>query len=175
MAERMTQAQAGRTVAFADFLPQATASYRPMNGNTPYVVPTLPTYTGVVAIASPADRFGIAELNVQWILWDFGRTTGHYGQAVNQVEITRLKYERVRQTVAFDVTAAYLQVLAARALGVVAAEAVRRAEAVLRDARNFLKRGTGIRNDVLRADVLLAEMRLNHVKARTAEGSPSPP
>jgi len=53
---------------------------------------------------------------------------------------------------------------------VVAAEAVRRAEAVLRDARNFLKRGTGIRNDVLRTDVLLAEMRLNQVKAGTAEG-----
>ena len=87
-----------------------------------------------------------------------------------QVEIRRLQYERARQTVAFNVTAAFMQLLQARALRLVATEAVRRAEAVLRDSRNFLKRGTGIRNDVLRADVLLAEMRVNLVKAHTAEG-----
>lgn len=173
MRQRIAQAQGGRTVAFANFLPQAAFTYRHVAGTPerePFSLPTLPTYVGNVTFGGVSDRFDIAELNVQWILWDFGRTPGRYGQAVSQVEIARLQYDRARQTVAYNVTVAYLQVLQARALRTVAAEAVRRAESVLRDSRNFLKRGTGIRNDVLRADVLLSEMRLSQVKARTAEG-----
>jgi outer membrane protein len=171
MRERIAQAQGGRQVAFADFLPQARLDFRHIASETPFILPTLPTsYLGNVAFGSQSDEVSMTELNVQWILWDFGRTSGRYGQAVTQVEIARLQYERARQMVAFNVTAAYFQVLQARALRIIAAEAVRRAESVLRDARNFLKRGTGIRNDVLRADVLLADMRLNAVKARTAEG-----
>jgi outer membrane protein TolC len=71
--------------------------------------------------------------------------------------------------VVFEVAAAYFGVLQARANRVVAAEAVERAEAHLRDARNFVKRGTAVRNDVLRAEVLVAEMKLGLVRARTAE------
>jgi outer membrane protein len=171
MRARIAQAQGGRQVAFADFLPQAKLNYRHIAGTSPFVLPTLPTsYIGNVAFGGDSDHFDLTELNVQWTVWDFGRTPGRYGQAVTQVEIAKLQYERARQTVAYNVTAAYFQVLQARALRIIAAEAVRRAESVLRDSRNFLKRGTGIRNDVYRADVLLADMRLNEVKARTAEG-----
>jgi outer membrane protein TolC len=173
MQERINQAIGGRNVAFADFLPEAKTSIRPIAGDTNvngYALPTIPTYAGNVAFGGVGDRFNLAELNLQWILWDFGRTHGKYGQAVTQVEITRLQYERARQTVAFNVTTAYFQVLQARALRVVAQEAVTRAESVVRDAENFLKRGTGIRNDLLRAQTLLAEMQLNAIKARTAEG-----
>jgi outer membrane protein TolC len=173
MQERISQAEGGRTVAFADFLPESRFLVRPIAGDTNvggYALPTIPTYAGNVAFGGIGERFNIAELNVQWILWDFGRTPGRYGQAVTQVEISRLQYERARQTVAFNVTAAYFQVLQARALRIVAQEAVVRAESVVRDAENFLKRGVGIRNDLLRAQTLLAEMQLNVIKARTAEG-----
>ena len=173
MQERINQAVGGRTVAFADFLPESRASFRPIGGETNvggYALPTIPTYAGNVAFGGIADRFNLAELNVQWILWDFGRTPGRYGQAASQVEIARLQYERGLQTVAFNVTTAYFQVLNAQALRIVSQEAVVRAESVVRDAENFLKRGTGIRNDLLRAQTLLAEMRLNLIKARTAEG-----
>lgn len=170
MADRVAQAQAGRTVAFAEFLPQAAMSYRPMNGTENYVVPTLPTKIGGFAFGTPAERVNVAELNVQWTLYEFGRRYGRYGQAVSQAEIAQLQFVRAKQTVAFNVTAAYFDVLEARAMRVIAAEAVKRAESVLRDARNFLNRGAGIRNDVLRAEVLLAEMKLALVKATTAEG-----
>ncbi len=173
MQERVAQAEGGRLVAFAEFLPQAKASYRHIAGDVnpgEFVLPTLPTYVGNLAFGGTSDRFDLAELNVQWVLWDFGRTPGRFGQAVTQVEIAKLQYDRAKQTVAYNVAVAYLQVLQARARQVVAAEAVRRAESFLRDARNFYKRGAGIRNNVLRAEVLLSEMRLNLVKARTAEG-----
>jgi outer membrane protein TolC len=172
MEARIAQAEGGKQVSFADFLPQAQLYYRHIEGTPsehPFALPTLPTAIGNIAFGNPSDRFDATELNVQWTLWDFGRTAGKFGQAVAALDVARLQYLRGRQTVAFNVTAAYLSVLQTQAALRVAQEAVRRAESDLRDARNFLKRGTAIRNDVFRADTFLAEMRLTLVKARTAE------
>jgi outer membrane protein TolC len=173
MRDLIAEAEGGKQVSFAEFWPKATLSYRYITGtptSEPFVLPTLPTYVGNFAFGGDSSRFDLTELNVQWVLWDFGRTLGRYGQATAAVDIARLQYLRARQTVAFNVIVAYLAVLQAQASERVAEEAVRRAEAVLKDARNFQKRGTAIRNDVLRAEVLLAEVRLNRVKAHTAEG-----
>ncbi len=172
MHERIARAEGGEQIAFADFLPDARFSFRHLqseNSSDTFVLPTIPTYVGNVAYGTAADRFERSELSVQGILWDFGRTSGKYGQAVSAVEIARLQYFRARQTVTFQVAAAYFAVLQAQASRRVAEEAVRRAESDLRDARNFLKRGTAIRNDVYRAEVFLAEMQLGQVRARTAE------
>ncbi len=161
MQERIAQARAGKQVAFADFLPQATGSYRLIAAsNSPFALPTLPTDVGNIAYGGTADRFGITELNMQWTLWDFGRTLGRYGQADAAFDIARLQFQRARQTVAFNVTAAYLAVLQARSSHVIAEEAVRRAESFLRDARNFQRRGVAVKNDVLRGELLLADMHL---------------
>jgi outer membrane protein TolC len=174
MRQRVAQAEGGRQVAFADFLPRAATSYRHIAGEgnvAQFALPTIPTAVGNVAFGGESDEFRLAELHLQWTVWDFGRTPGRYGQAVAAVDIARLQYLRAQQTVAFNVAASYFAVLQAQAARRVAEEAVRRAESYLRDARNYLKRGTAIRNDVLRAEVLLAEMRLNLVKARTADAA----
>lgn len=173
MRERVAQAEGGRQIAFAEFLPQSKVMYRNIAGAgdpREFVLPTIPTYVGNLAFGGASDHFSLAELNVQWTLWDFGRTCGRYGQAVSQVEIARLQFERAKETVAYNVAAAYFQVLQARASAAVAREAIRRAESFLRDSRNYLKRGAGIRNNVLRAEVFLAEMRLSLVKSQSAEG-----
>jgi outer membrane protein TolC len=133
-------------------------------------LPTLPTnLLGNVAFGGAGDRFDLAELHAQWTLCDFGRRAGRYGQAQLAVHVAQLQYNRARQTVIFQVTAAYLGLLLARANVRVAEESIKRAESVLRDARNFQRRGVSVRNDVLRAEVLLAEMRLGLVKTRTAQ------
>jgi outer membrane protein TolC len=171
MEERIAQAEGGKQISFADFLPQARLYYRHIEGTPsehPFALPTIPTAIGNVAFGQ-SDRFDATELNVQWTLWDFGRTAGKFGQSVAALDVARLQYRRALQTVAFNVTAAYLMLLQTRAVTRVAEEAVRRAESDLRDARNFLRRGTAIRNDVLRAETFLAEMRLTLVRARTAE------
>lgn len=172
MRERITRATANEQVAFSEYLPEARLSLRHIEGtprSEPFGLPTMPTDVGNIAPPGPSDRFDRAELAVQWTLWDFGRRTGRFGQAVSATEIARLQYERARQTTTFTITTAYLAVLQARAAHRTADEAVRRAESVLRDARNFLQRGLAIRNDVLRTEVLLLEMRLAQVKTRTAE------
>ena len=50
---------------------------------------------------------------MQWLIYDFGRTSGRYGQAVSAERITELRYGRGRETVALDVITAYLQALQA--------------------------------------------------------------
>jgi outer membrane protein TolC len=174
LGERVAAAEGGQVISFADFLPESRLLYRHIEGSPatePFALPTLPTnLVGNVAFGGQSDRFDLTELHLQWTLCDFGRRAGKYGQARAAVAIARLQYRRARQTVAFNVAAQYFAVLQAEAAARVADEAVRRAEVDLRDARNFLRRGTGIRNDVLRAEVFLDESRLALIKARTARG-----
>lgn len=173
MQARIEQARAGRMVAFANFLPEAAVTHRQLAG-TPrgelFTLPSIPTAVGNVTFGGPADRFRMTELNLQWTIWDFGRRHGNYGRARLGVDIAELQHERARQAVAYETAAAYFAVLDARARVRIGVEAVRRAEYFLRDSRNFKKRGLAIRNDVLRAQVLRAEARLELVRARTAVG-----
>jgi outer membrane protein len=166
-------AKAGKEIAFAGFLPQVDLGFRNIVGTTDpsgYVLPTMATDIGNVAYGGAAEQFRTAELRAQWTLWDFGRTTSRFGQSIIMEEIAGLQYVRSQQTIGFDVATAYFEALQARASADIAEEAVRRAKSVLRDAKNYLHRGTNIRNDVLRAEVFVKEMDLAVVKARTAEG-----
>jgi len=173
MRARVDIARAGRTVAFAEFLPEAKTYLRHIQGapaTQKFSLPTIPTVVGNVAFGNQTDSFQTAELHLQMTIFQFGKQVARYGQAVAATDIADLQYQRARQTVSYDVTVAYLTVLRDRALRRIAEEALRRAEAVLKDARNFQKRGDAIRNDVLRAEVLVSEARLALVRSRTAEG-----
>lgn len=171
MRERITQAEGGQIVSFAAFLPDARVLYRHIEdapGSEPFGLPTLPTnLAGNVTFGGTANRFDLTELHLQWTVCDFGRRAGNYGQASMSVDIARLQYRRALQSVAFSVAREYFAVLQAEATARIAEEAVRRAEVDLADARNYLRRGVGLRNQVLRTEALLAEMRLNLIKART--------
>src|SRR5262249_31837740 len=172
MRERITQAEGGQIVSFAEFLPDSRVLYRHIEdppGSEQFVLPTLPTnLAGNLAFGGSANRFDLTELHLQWTVCDFGRRAGKYGQASMSADVARLQYRRALQSMAFSVADQYFAVLQAEATERVAEEAVRRAESDLRDARNFLRRGVGLRNQVLRTEALLAEMRVNLIKARTA-------
>ena len=167
--ERVKQAHAGKQIAFSAFLPEAMFSYRTLWGSNKFDLPTVPSLLGNMAYGESADRFRSAELNLQWVLWDFGQTPGRYEQARAARDIAELQYSRGIQTVVFNTTSAYFTLLQKKAMGRVAEESVRRAESLLRDARNFREQGTAVQNDVLQAEVLLAEMQLVRVSVRTAE------
>src|SRR5262249_13543234 len=121
-----------------------------------------------------ADGFGTrtyaqAEVGLQWTLYDFGRTGGRYPQAVARERIAELQLRPAKQTVEFDVAAAYLDVLLARASRRVQQDAVRRAEATLEDTAARRQGGVALREDVLRAQVQLSESREALVLAREGE------
>ncbi|HEY2881892.1 MAG TPA: TolC family protein [Pirellulales bacterium] len=170
---RLEIARAGNDIAYADFLPELGIGYRHVVGATQpsgFVLPTIAAAVGNVAFGGSAEEFDVAELRAQWTLWDFGRRSAKYGQALITQEIAGLQYVRRQQTVAFDVASAYFEALGANASADIAQESVRRAQSALGDAKNFLHRGNAIRNDVLRADVFLKEMQLDLVRAQTSQG-----
>jgi outer membrane protein TolC len=113
--------------------------------------------------------FGQAELQLQWMLLDFGRRAGRHGQAVARQRVAELRLTRAGQTVALDTCTAYLQVLLTSALRVVRASAIQAAEATLRDTKARRAAGAAERDDVLRAEVQLSETREALVIARDAE------
>lgn len=167
-------AEAGRQIAFADLVPEARFTFREMAGSPDgkkFALPTMPTYVGNIAPADASDQFERAELSVQWLLWDFGSTSRKYDRSGVLADVARLRYRRAQQSVAFEVADAYYAVLSGSALRRIADEAIARAESVLRDAVNYRRRGAAVQNDVLAAEVLLADMRLLQIKAQTSEAA----
>jgi outer membrane protein TolC len=153
------RAQGQEQAAFAPFLPQLDLLSH--SGITSTALG--PAASGVTGIILPfpngSHSFAQAEAQLQWTVCDFGRTRGRYQQAGARANIAQLRYARARETVAFDVAAAYLQALRAHALRLIQEDAIRRAEAILKDTRSRRAAGVAEREDVLRAEVQLATAR----------------
>jgi outer membrane protein len=162
------RARGQEQVAFAPFLPQVDLLNRYVaTGKT--TLPGSPGPTGVVNVDGPGPYAVYqSELQIQWTLYDFGRTAGRHGQAELREKIAQLQAVRVKQTVAYDVASAYLQALEAEAFRRIAAETVRRAQAVLRDVQARRDGGIALRDDVLRGEVQLSESRDALVRAEDA-------
>src|SRR4029077_21209751 len=163
------RAQGQEQVAFSPFLPQIDllGQYGVTSSN---LGPGTPGYAGFLrATNDNTHTYQETEVALQWTLYGFGRTGGRYRQAVARERITELQLARAEQTVAFDVAAAYLEVLLARASRRVQEDAVRRAQAILEDTEARRKGGVALKEDVLRADVQVAEGRDALVLAREGE------
>jgi outer membrane protein len=165
----IARARGEEAVAFAPFLPQIDLLSRYVaTGKS--ILPGAPGPTGVVNITAIGHyQVEQSELQLQWTVYDFGRTAGRYGQARMREKITQLQALRARETVAYDVATAYLQALEAAALRRIAVETVRRAEAVLQDVRARKEGGVALRDDVLRGEVQLSESRDALVRAEDDE------
>ena len=170
---RVEQAKAGVEVAFAEFLPTASAKYRYVSGGPDtFTFPTQPPSgsVGVVSFSDKTSDHQQTELYLQWLVYDFGRREGRHDQATLAADIAELQYQRAIETAQFNVTVAYFELLRTVALRRVAEEAIRRAELKLTDARNLLKKGLAVRNNVLRAEVLVGDEKLQMVAAERAIG-----
>ena len=153
------RARGQEQVAFAPFLPQIDllGQYGVVSST---LAPGVPGHEGFILAGDFGTRsYAETEVGLQWTLYDFGRTGGRYRQAVARERIAELQLARADQTVEFDVAAAYLDVLLARASRRVQEDAVRRAEAILEDTVARRKAGVALKEDVLRAQVQLSESR----------------
>src|SRR5262249_11537366 len=151
------RARGQEQVAFAPFLPQIDILGQ-YGVTSATFAPGIPGPTGFLLASSFGTRsYAETEVALQWTLYDFGRTGGRYRQAVARERITELQLARAGQTVEFDVAAAYLDVLLARASRRVQEDAVRRAQAILDDTVARRKGGVALKEDVLRAEVQLSE------------------
>ena len=156
--------------AYAPFLPRV--AFGSQNGATSYNEgPGAPGPTGFIVPDPLSGKHSYFQetLEILWTIYDFGRRSGRYNQAVAQKRITEIQLTRADQTVQFDVAAAYLNILLARASILTQEDAIRQAESTLHDSRAFLKGGVATPDYVLRAEVHLAESRDAYVRAREAE------
>jgi outer membrane protein TolC len=169
--ESIQQAQGREDIAFAAFLPTASAGYLAGgyhiqaggNGFPIPGIPNSPSFTilpllGTIPVGIQGDTgFEVAELKLQWLVCDFGRRLGRYNQSGLALDIAQLQTQRAYQTVANDVAVAYYHVLRARSLQRIATESVRRAQDDLDVAKKLAKGGVIEREKVLRAEVALAQ------------------
>lgn len=179
--ETIEQARGLQGIAYSAFLPIASGGYRAggvdlhtggsffnrqggsssgtTSGGTSAGFSALPEggiIPGGLVIES---AFELAELNLQWLILDFGRRLAAFEQAKLAGEIARLQTSRAFQTVASDVATAYFAALRAQALRRASQDAIRRTQADLIDARKQAREGLVIRETVLRVEVLAAEAR----------------
>lgn len=165
----INRARGQEQVAFAPFLPQIDllSEYGVISET---LAPGTPGPVGLILPGALGTRtYTETELGLQWMLYDFGRTDGRHRQSVARERVAELQLIRARQTTAFDVTSAYMDVLLARASRRVQDDAVRSAEAILSDAAARREAGVVLREDVLRAEVQLSECREARVLARESE------
>ncbi len=163
------RARGQEQVAFAPFLPQidVLGQYGVVSDT---FAPGVPGNEGFILPSGFATRsYAQTEIGLEWTVYDFGRTAGRYRQAGARERISELQLIRADQTVEFDVAAAYLDVLLARASRRVQEDAVRRAQAFLVDTEERRKNGVALKEDVLRAEVQLSESSAALVVAREGE------
>jgi outer membrane protein TolC len=112
--------------------------------------------------------FKRAEVKVQMILWDFGRTLGTYRQSVLAKEIAELQSKRNGQMVRLQVAEAYFNVLRAKRARSIVEESLAQAKAHLKTAKSFYDAELVDKNDVLRAELQVAELEQALIKTKNA-------
>jgi outer membrane protein TolC len=163
------KAWGGEQVAFSPFLPQV-ALWGQAGAVSSAMGPGVVGYAGFLIPDGNGTRtYEQADIALEWTLYNFGKTRSRHLQSVAQAHIAEIRSVRTRQTVAFDVTVAYLDILLARASRRAQEEAIRRAEAILANTEVRRRAGVVLRAELLRAQVLLSESREALVLAQEAE------
>jgi outer membrane protein len=158
-------------IAYSGFLPtlQGNYSYQAFSSDVGFAgthdrFPVLP----VRGFGPGTQDFHVAELQLKWAVFQFGRQLARHDQSQLRAEIAQLQADRARQSVEFDVSQAYFRALEARSSLMFAEQALTRAEAILGDARNLERRGVLTTEEVLRAEVQVSEVRQLLTAARSA-------
>lgn len=110
-----------------------------------------------------------ARLSVSQLLFDFGKNYATTEAARKGADIALEDVELQRQQLTQAVKESYTNLLYARRLGRVNQQALERAELNLRSARGFFEVGTRPKSDVTRAEVDVANARLDVIRAANAE------
>lgn len=100
------------------------------------------------------------------LIYDFGKTSALVDEAQAGSRVASGELERVRDLVVQNVRQSYFNLLQARRLVGVADAAMARSELNLRSARGFFDVGTKPKSDVTRAEVEVANARVDVIRAR---------
>jgi outer membrane protein len=156
--------------AFSPMLPQLTANAQMTRAqnNTLFTSPTTLTATPLATQRDFSETL-LAQVSLSQLLFDFGKNLAATDVAKRLADVAKEDIEVQRDLIVLAVKEAYVNLLFAKRLILVNRQAVERAELNLRSARGFFEVGTRPRSDVTRAEVDLANARVDSIRARNAE------
>ena len=157
-------ARSGADIAFAPFLPELNAGYRYSGFNAP-VIPGGLVRPGLAAMQA-CMRFSLAGSRGAVDAVRLRPDRRRLWPALSRARIDELTSVRARQTVAFDVACGCFDLLFAQAFVRVHEQAVKQAEAILKDTKVRKENGTADREAVLRAEVEVTSAQERLVAAR---------
>ncbi len=158
-------AQGGEAIAEADVLKARSPLLPRVNGslsNTSLAYQPAAIFStpqGTLTVPTSQREFYAYNLAVQQTLFDFWGNYSRYGSSKMILETKKLDTTRVRNQVALDFAMVYFDVLESEKLVSVSEAEVERLDAHLRDSKNLYAAGVVTRNDVLQAEVRLADGR----------------
>ena len=153
--------------AISPMLPQLNASWDLATGQIATVGRSVPPGRNITL----TDRRETtdARISLSQLLFDFGKNLAATEVAKRLADVAKEDIEVQRDLIALAVKEAYFNLLFAKRLILVNRQAIERAELNLRSARGFFEVGTRPKSDVTRAEVDLANARLDTIRATNAE------
>ena len=125
-------------------------------------------FGGGSSMAATSTTQGSGRLTASQLLWDFGKTWAATDSAKATAEAAREDVEIQKDLIVLAVKQQYYTLLLASRLVVVTAQALDRADLNLRSAKGFYDVGTRPKSDVTRAEVDVANGRVNLIRAQNA-------
>jgi len=169
--EGVKGAEAQKKEAFTGFLPKFSTSYSYTRFNeqptSTITLPSLPSTRPFSLPVGTQDNYTWA-IEVKQPLFAGGGIVANYQASRLGAEIAATDETTVVQDIVQEVRVAYFNVLKAERLLVVAVQSVEQLEAHRKMAQDFFDAGVIPRNDLLRAEVELANGRQNLVKAENS-------
>jgi outer membrane protein TolC len=150
----------GRKQAITNFLPLWTGQY----GYTQYNRPALVGFPGSGALVTSRDVFSGSTI-VQQPLFTGGFNLATYRSAKMGVDISKESLETAKRDLVLQVKVGYFNILRAEKFLLVAQQQVKQFEAQLEVTKAFFEVGIVPKNDVLQAEVNLANARQSQVTA----------
>lgn len=111
----------------------------------------------------------LAQVSLSQLLFDFGKTFAATDAARKLANVALESVELQRQLIALAIREAYTNINFSQRLIAVALQSIERAQLNLRSARGFFEVGTRPKSDVVRAEVDVANARVDFIRARNAE------
>ncbi len=120
---------------------------------------------GTLTAPTAQDKFLTYGVSATQILYDFGKTSSSIDAAKYGLKAREIETQRARNRAALEFIIAYYDLLEAEKLLQVAAEDVQRYEAHQKDAQVRYSAGVVTKNEVLEADVKLADSQQQYLTA----------
>jgi outer membrane protein len=150
----------GVSAALSAFLPRLSAGYTYNRRDNP---PGMHTAVGPFIVGEEESQR--ANVTLMMNVWDFGRSLGTYNQARLGEDMAELTLKRLNQQVIFQVTKVYFEILRAKKAELIAEESLAQAKSHLSMAKSFFKQAIVDKNDVLRAELRVAEIEHSLIRA----------